>query len=104
MIIRSVSASFTLNLFCFQFSSLSSVYGADPNNIRGQFLMPVLLDTCSLKYTVVPGDLSLDIASDFGLTLEELLDRNRQISDPNKLYAGMVSEKRGAIMNRKLSI
>jgi LysM repeat protein len=50
--------------------------------------VPVVVEPEELTYTVEAGDLLGTIAQRFGLTLDELLAANPQITDPNTIQVG----------------
>ncbi|MFN3215241.1 MAG: LysM peptidoglycan-binding domain-containing protein [Acidimicrobiales bacterium] len=52
--------------------------------------VPVVIEPEELTYTVEAGDLLGSIAQRFGLTLDELLAANPQITDPNTIQVGDV--------------
>jgi LysM repeat protein len=52
--------------------------------------VPVVIEPEELTYTVAAGDLLGSIAQRFGLTLDELLAANPQITDPNTIQVGDV--------------
>lgn len=52
--------------------------------------VPVVIEPEELTYTVEAGDLLGTIAQRFGLTLDELLAANPQITDPNTIQVGDV--------------
>lgn len=52
--------------------------------------VPVVIEPEELTYTVEAGDLLGAIAQRFGLTLDELLAANPQITDPNTIQVGDV--------------
>ena len=52
--------------------------------------IPVVIEPEELTYTVEPGDLLGTVAQRFGLTLDELLAANPQITDPNTIQVGDV--------------
>ncbi len=52
--------------------------------------VPVVIEPEELSYTIEAGDLLSTVAQRFGLSLDELLAANPQITDPNTIQVGDV--------------
>ena len=50
--------------------------------------VPVVVEPEQLTYTVQPGDLLSTIAQNFGLTVDQLLAANPEVTDPNVIQVG----------------
>lgn len=72
----------------FIFTTITSVASS---NVLGFHLLPTLLGSCDNVYTVKNGDTAERIAADHGITLDQLLMKNRNIFNPDILFIGQVN-------------